>query len=286
MADPISTALTYLSNLVSFKAPLRLLIISCAIICSWVFVEPELKPFKIPNELSITLITIIGFSIGALLSSILFSLFEFIMSAIRTRRKKQQEALKKLKLDEARIKHQVEMVELFKKSFDSYSYDAKKILLSLKKAGTTIRIHETTVSDLNKAFVGLCDNEIIIRRHKIDKTSFFCEINPIYKECIDSLFDFKHHSDIEELFTSEPKGLMTLLKKFQDNQKPEDYVFNISSVTYNNRYNYSPVILFESFAEGEYIEGCNLNFYINEHYHPLVCEKLNKNVRENVLGRH
>lgn len=83
MADPLATVLTQLTNLVSFRSSLRLLIIAGSIICGWTFIKPELSPLNLPSELLPTLIIVIGFSLGALLSSILFSGFDLIINVLK-----------------------------------------------------------------------------------------------------------------------------------------------------------------------------------------------------------
>ncbi|MFU0909820.1 hypothetical protein [Kluyvera intermedia] len=98
MADPLATVLTHITNLVSFRSSLRLLVIACSIILCWIYIEPHLNLLKIPKEVSITLITIIGFSIGALISACCFGITDFSIkhfNKIIHNREKTKETIKK-----------------------------------------------------------------------------------------------------------------------------------------------------------------------------------------------
>lgn len=83
MADPLSTILSQLANLASFKSSLRLLIICASIIFSWVYIQSLLLPFNIQNELLLTLLTVIGFSLGAILSSMFFATFDSLTKVVK-----------------------------------------------------------------------------------------------------------------------------------------------------------------------------------------------------------
>lgn len=286
MADPLATVLTHLTNLVSFKSSLRLLIIAASIICSWVFIEPSLSPFNLPSELSLTLITVIGFSLGALASSILFSslglVINYTKSNVSARKNKlelQNQAIKKENADRRKI-------ELIRSSFDDYSYSARNILLKLKDNDCTIALDSYRDSEHNQAFLGLLESKIVLPEHRLDKNTTFCTINPLYKKVIKQLFEEKHRKDVEALFDLNPEGFKGLIKKFQNLTYKEEHIFNIAYFMYNNRYNYTPVIKHELYELGEFIDNCNIQFYIPEHYYPFVCEKMGAEIRSYVLGKY
>ena len=186
MADPIATVLSHLTNLVTFRSSLRLLIIAGSIICCWVFIEPKLSPFKLPNELSLTLITVIGFSFGALLSATLFNTLDLVIKF----------ATKKIDLRNKQREIQHKKVELFKKSFNDYSLDAKEILLKLKDNDCTIESGTTVGEAHNNALLGLLENKIILPQHRLDKRHTYCTINPLYKDAIIQAFDEKHRKEV------------------------------------------------------------------------------------------
>lgn len=188
MADPLATVLSHLTNLVSFRSSLRLLIIAGSIIFCWVFIAPMLPPFKLPSELSLGLITVIGFSFGALTSSILFNSVDFIYSFTKNRIQ-----LRKNKLDLQKQAAEKEISErkkldLFKSSFNDYSFQAKNIMLKLNKSDCTIALESYSESEHNKAFMGLLESKIILPLHRLDKKTTFCTINPLYKNVINQLF--------------------------------------------------------------------------------------------------
>ncbi|CAM6269260.1 hypothetical protein ENINCK372B1_05035 [Enterobacter intestinihominis] len=74
-----------------------------------------------------------------------------------------------------------------------------------------------------------------------------------------------------------------LMKIFQDNTFDEEHIFNIPFVSYQNRYNYQPVIKNEIYELGEFIDNCNIQFYIDEHHYPYVHEKLGAEIRSYIL---
>lgn len=49
--------------------------------------------------------------------------------------------------------------------------------------------------------------------------------------------------------------LKMLMKIFQDNTFDEEHIFNIPFVSYQNRYNYQPVIKNEIYELGEFIDN-------------------------------
>lgn len=114
----------------------------------------------------------------------------------------------------------------------------------------------------------------------------FCAINPLYKKVIKQLFEEKHRKDVEALFDLNPDGFKGLIKKFQNLRYKEEHIFNIAYCMYNNRYSYTPVIKHELYELGEFIDTCNIQFYIPEHYYPLICEKMGAEIRSCVLGNY
>ncbi|PHP93139.1 hypothetical protein CBF17_013880, partial [Pantoea agglomerans] len=96
MADPFSTIIGQLANLVSFKSALRLLVIAGSIITCWAWIQPRLITLQIPAELLSTVIVVIGFSLGALVTSIAFSIFDSINNLISTKIKERKKALNEL----------------------------------------------------------------------------------------------------------------------------------------------------------------------------------------------
>ncbi|EJV1263976.1 hypothetical protein ACE3IK_08365 [Enterobacter hormaechei subsp. xiangfangensis] len=286
MADPIATVLSHLTNLVTFRSSLRLLIIAGSIICCWVFIEPKLSPFKLPNELSLTLITVIGFSFGALLSATLFNSLDLVIKFATKKidlRNKQREIQKE---EETRKANEHQKVELFKKSFNDYSLDAKEILLKLKDNDCTIESGTTVGEAHNNALLGLLENKIILPQHRLDKRHTYCTINPLYKDAIIQAFDEKHRKEVDEVFSLESNDLNMLLKKFSNKTYEDNHVFNIVHSIYRNRYNYMPVIKHEFYDEGDFIENCNIQFYVSDPHYPFVCEKLGSEIRGYILGNY
>lgn len=286
MADPISTVLSHLTNLVTFRSSLRLLIIAGSIICCWVFIEPKLSPFKLPNELSLTLITVIGFSFGALLYATLFNILDLAVKIAIKKIKSRKEQLEIQKEEEAKIANDFQKVELFKNSFNDYSRDAKEILLKLKDNDCTIESGTTIGEAHNNAFLGLLESKIILPQHRLDKRHTFCTINPLYKNVINQLFDEKHQKEVDEVFSLESNELNMLLKKFKNKTFEENHVFNIVYNIYQDRYNYMPIIKHEFYHEGDFIENCNIQFYISEPHYPFICEKVGTEVRGYILGNY
>jgi len=260
--------------------------IAGSIICCWVFIEPKLNPFKLPNELSLTLITVIGFSLGALLSATLFNTFDLAIKFV-TRKidsiNKQRETKKE---EEARKANELRKVELFKKSFNDYSPDAKEILLKLKDDDCTIESGTTVGESHNNALLGLLENKIILPQHRIDKKHTYCTINSLYKDAIIQLFDEKHRKEVDEVFSLDSNDLKMLLKKFSNKTYEDIHVFNIVQGIYRNRYNYMPVIKHEFYEEGDFIDNCNIQFYFSDPHYPFVCEKLGSEIRGYILGNY
>lgn len=292
MSDPLATILTHLTNLVSFKSSLRLLLIAGSIICSWVFIEPNLSPFNLPNELSITLITVIGFSLGALVSSILFNGFDLVINIKKnkiTAKKNKLELQKKLQKKE---ENDHKKIELIKRSFNDYSPYAHKILLKLKDDDCTIELSSHN-DDYNTAFDGLIESKIVLIQHKLEKNTFFCTINPLYKEAIKQLFEEYHRKKVDDLFELNPVGFKMLIKKFQNSTHKEDHIFNIVNIIYKKRYDYSPIIKYDIYElgkacdnRGKVIDNLNIYFYIPDEYYPSICEKLGGEVRMFVFGNY
>ncbi|MBJ5867337.1 hypothetical protein JGL56_06300 [Salmonella enterica subsp. enterica serovar Derby] len=286
MADPLATVLSHLTNLVSFRSSLRLLIIAGSIICSWVFIAPMLTPFKLPSELSLGLITVIGFSIGALTYSILFNSVDFIYSSIKKRILLQKNKLELQKQAAEKEINDRKEIDLFKSSFNDYSFQAKNIMLKLNKSDSTITLEPYSDSEHNKAFMGLLESRIILPLHRLDKKTTFCTINPLYKPVINQLFEFKHRKEVDDLFDLNPDGLKMLMKNFLDFTLDENHIFRIPFVSYQNRYNYQPVIKNEIYELGEYIDNCNIQFYIDDHHYPYVHEKFGAEIRSYILGNY
>ena len=285
MADPLSPIISQLANLVTVKSCLRLLLICCCIILCWVFIQPKLLPLTLPSELTVTLITIIGFSIGALFASVLFSITDSIFKIIDCTLKKRNEQIKKYSDELARNLEKEEKLNIFKKSLEDYPQPAKKILLELTIKDSAITESNFSTDPHNKAFLGLLSNKTILPLNRIDKSTVFCTINPIYKDYLKNYFESIHRSDVENLFSNKHiLGLNLLLKRFTDTANDENYVFSIDDIVYSERYLYSPVIQFEEYEEGEFIDNCNIQFYITEHHYEYFSERFSDDIREYVLG--
>lgn len=82
MAEPLTPIINQLANIVSFKSALRLLLIAAGIIVCWVKLPQHLMLYHLPSELSITLVTLVGFALGALFSSLIFSVPEYFLRQI------------------------------------------------------------------------------------------------------------------------------------------------------------------------------------------------------------
>ncbi|EKM0375499.1 hypothetical protein SMY29_001592 [Cronobacter sakazakii] len=286
MADPLSTVLTHITNLVSFRASFRLLIIAGSIICCWIYIEPALTPLKIPSELAVTLITIIGFSIGALIAALFFGATDSLVKLITSRLNAIKERKEAEKEREAQEESNNKKIKLLINSFEEYSHYAKDILLSLTVKDCAIRLKAAPYHDYNKSFEGLLDGKIVLPLKRIDKTTTYCTINPLYKETIIELFEAKHKEEVESLFNGEFNGFEMLLAKFQEQSKPEDHIFRIENSIYENRYCYTPAIRFETYDDGEFLDNCNIQFYITDHHYPFVFEKLGGEIRHFIYGRH
>lgn len=284
MADPFATVLTHLTNLVSFRSSLRLLIISGSIICCWVFIAPKLTPLSLPSELSLTLITVIGFSFGALLFSAIFNTLDFTVNFIKDKlnAKKKLALLEKVKKEKR--DNDLKNIELVKKSFNDYSVHARDILFKLNKNDCTIGMGSGFGPSYKDAINGLLDSGIVIVLHRLEKEAAFCTINPLYKDAINQSFDEKHRKEVAELLERNPDGLKSLIKKLQNKTNVERFVFNIPRITFINRFNYTPIIKTELYEEGEFIDNCNIQFYISERHYSFLSEKLGTDIREYILG--
>ena len=285
MADPLATVLSHLTNLVSFRSSLRLLIIAGSIILCWVFIAPTLTPFNLPSELSLGLITVIGFSMGALTSSILFNSLDLAFNFTKKRIQNRKNKLELQKQEKEKEINTHRKIELLKSSFNDYSYKAHNIMLKLKDNDCTIALEAYHESEHNKAFMGLLESKIVIPLHRLDEKTTFCTINPIYKEVVTKLFELKHRKEVDSLFDFNPDGLKMLMKKFQKVTFDEEHIFNIPLVIYQNRYNYAPVIKYETYEVDEFIDNCNIQFYITEHHYPYICEKVGVEIRSYILGQ-
>ncbi|MBD8118497.1 hypothetical protein IFR07_16510 [Pantoea agglomerans] len=286
MADPFSTFIGHLANLISFKSSLRLLIIAGSIIACWVYIRPELVPLKIPSELLVSVVVAIGFSIGALISSVIYYISDQITSAIKKLILKRREKKKELEDKENLEILNDEKNRLLINSFDEYSYSAKEILLKLLYKDCAIRIEDSNVSHFNVAFMGLLEGKIILILNRIDKKTSFCTINPIYKESLLRIYNDKHQHEVNELFSINPEGLDKLISLFKETSHSEDKLFTIDDSVYSNRYRYTPAIKFEAYSDDEFGEDCDIQFYIDDHHFPFIVEKCGPKLRGYILCQH
>jgi hypothetical protein len=183
-------------------------------------------------------------------------------------------------------------IELIKRSFNDYSSSAHEILLKLKDddCTVTLRLHD---DNYNTAFDGLIESEVVLIQHKLEKNTFCCTINPLYKEAIKQSFEERYRKEVDELFELNPTEFNMLIKKFQNLTHKEDHVFNIVNIIYKKRYNYYPIIKFKVFElgkacdnRGKVIDNLNIYFYIPDEYYPFICEKLGGEVRKFVFGNY
>ncbi|PIF13917.1 hypothetical protein [Candidatus Pantoea floridensis] len=286
MADPFSTILTQITNLVSFKSSIRLLIIAASIIFCWVYIQPLILPFNIQSELSTALISVIGFAIGALLSSALFFVYDYIAGSIKNKIENNKKTRERIQEEFKKAEDDFRKNEILKSSFNDYSAQAKKILLTLLKKDSTIQIDDLYSDVHKKAFLGLLENKLVIPLNRIDKSMTFCTLNPTFRETIKTLFDNKHNAEVEELISSQAEGFDKLTSKFKDDSNEDNFIFDIEHSVYINRYTYSPVIRFEEYDEHEFIDDCNIQFYIEEHYLEQLIKNLGFNLRGYILGKH
>jgi len=284
MADPLSTILTQLSNLVSFKSSIRLLSIAGSIVLSWIYIQPQLSGLNIPNELLITIITIIGFSLGALFISLIFESFNKVTDIINRKKEKDAKTRQELNDIEEKNKRNERKAQLFEASFEEHSHQAKAILLKLLKKDSAIHLNERYQDGHNEAFLGLLESKIIISLHSIDKTTYFCTINPIYKESLTKLFEEKHRKEVKELFDAQFEGFFKLISKFLDVNNDENHVYDIEPEIMRYRYCYSPAIKHDIYADGEYAPGSNIQFYITDEHYPFIVEKTITNLKTSILG--
>ncbi|UWS30315.1 hypothetical protein [Erwinia pyrifoliae] len=169
MADPLTPIINQLANIFSFKSALRLLLIAAGVIVCWVKLPQHLMHYHLPSELSITLVTLVGFALGALFSSLIFSVSEYFL------RKFYQHLDNKKK--RAEIRHQeilieeknVEKIAIFKRSFVKYSPYAKEILVTILRKDTAIKEDDFDNSPRNLSFRGLVKNEIVTPLEQIEK---------------------------------------------------------------------------------------------------------------------
>ncbi|ELZ9926920.1 hypothetical protein ACMW09_002039 [Cronobacter malonaticus] len=283
MADPLSTIFSQVANLVSFKPALRLLIIAGSIIGCWIKVEPRLDYLKIPNELSITLITTIGFSIGVLIATLIFWFYDLVTERIKDIKKSKLEKVAEIKKQQEQAQANKNKVAMFKESFDDYSGYAKEILLKLTVKDSAVHIN----SHNERAFLGLLESKIVLPLHRIDKTTTHCTINPIYREAVLDLFNTKFRNETQELFDKNPAGLNMLIAKFKDKTKPDNFNFNITRTVLENRYQYSPTIKFEVFDGDAFLKEddfCEIQFHITDHHYPYFIEKIGEDVRPYIFG--
>ena len=284
MADPFSTIIGQLANIVSFKSALRLLVIAGSIIACWAWVQPRLINLQIPAELLSTIIVVIGFSLGALVTSIAFSIFDSINNLIITKIEKNKKAIIDLQKEEAVLEKNNKENELLIKSFDIYSSDAKSILLKLISKDDKINIHYMSQT-YRDAFKGLIDGKIVIILKVIDTNTTFCTINPIFRDTINNLFDEKHKREVNDLFERNPSGLDKLILLFKDNTLGKEHVFGLDADIDKNDYYFKPVIKNESYYPGEVSEGHNVQYYIDDHHYPFMVEQLGNPLRGFVLCR-
>jgi len=282
MADPFSTIIGQLANLVSFKSALRLLVIAGSIIACWAWVQPRLVDLKIPAELLSTIIVVIGFSLGALVTSITFSIFDSINNLVSNNIEKRKKAIDDFQKEAAELEKNNKKNELLTKSFDSYSADAKSILLKLIKKDDSINLDQRYQS-YKDAFKGLLDGEIVIILKVIDKNVTFCTINPIFKNTMNNLFDKKHKAEVDDLFGIKPYGLDELILLFKDSIVGSEHVFRLDADIYQNKFNFTPVIKHETYYGGEMIEDCNVQFYFDDHHYPFMVDKLGLPLRDFIL---
>lgn len=284
MADPFSTIIGQLANIVSFKSALRLLVIAGSIIACWAWVQPRLINLKIPAELLSTIIVVIGFSLGALVTSIAFSIFDSINNLLITKIEKRKQAINNLQKEEAVLEKNNKENELLIKSFDSYSSNAKSILLKLINEDDKIDLAYANQS-YKDAFKGLIDGKIVIILKVIDKNTTFCTINPIFKDTMNNLFDKKHKREVNDLFERNPSGLDKLILLFKDNTLGGEHVFGLDADIDKNVYHFQPVIKYSNYYLGAPSEGYNVRFYIDDHHYPFMVEQLGHPLRDFILCR-
>ncbi|UXO68918.1 hypothetical protein [Pantoea dispersa] len=285
MADPFSTIIGHLANLVSFKSSLRLLVIAGAIIASWVWVQPELKPLQIPAELQLTIIVAIGFSIGALLTSVTFAIFDCLRNFISATNEKRIKSKKDIQDKENELEIIKNKNKLLVNSFDSYSFHAKSILLKLLNKDDSIKL-EDFYKEYNDAFKGLLEGKIVLILKVIDKRVSFCTINPIYKDTLTQLFEDKHKNEVDQLFAQKPEGFDKLISLFKDVTREENHIFEIDNSVFGSKFSYQPAIKYKKYSEGEFIGDCNIQFYIDDHHLSYMVEKAGQQLKEYILCKH
>lgn len=279
MADPLTPIINQLSNLVSFKSALRLLLIACGVILCWINAQPYIEKYNLPNELAITLVTIVGFSLGALTSVIIFSTFDLIKTLVSIFFKKRKDNKEKKEKSDLLAIQESERISVFKKSLEEYSFEAMQILLVLSIKDKAIQLNGWADSPTNIAFRGLQENKIIIILEAIDKKTFFCTINPFFKKVIVDYFNKKHTDEINILISSENEGFKVIMELFKKKEKEEMHVFELGIDVYSERYFLTPVIKHEEYEINEFKENCNIQFYIENHYHKLLEEITHSELR-------
>lgn len=284
MTDPLTPIINQLANLVSFKSALRLLLIAFGIIICWIHLQSYLENFKLPNELSITLVTIIGFSFGALISAILFTTFDYIKKMAYYFYNKKQEKKEHLKKMALITNQKAERISIFKQSFEEYSHEAKNILFQLTIKDKALKITDWQDSETNITFKGLHENKIIIILEKIDKKTFFCTINPLYKAFLNDYFKEQHKKHLHDVMSRELASFNILLVFFKNTEKDENHVFKIGIDVYSERYSHTPVILHEDCEIGDYEEECNTVYSIPDQYHELLSKIMGVELRYYILA--
>lgn len=291
MADPITPLLNYLSNLLTAKASLRLLITILFVVFCFTNVQPYLLKFNIPSEFSATLAVLIGFAIGSLTSSFLFSLYDNALKLIKNIANKRKLKVEKLASEQNEIQENNKKIEILQKSLYYYSEDAQKILIKLLNDDSSLELGCHLQTD--NAIRGMIDGEVILVIDKIEKTRLFCTINPIYRECISKHFDDIFANDLDDFFMDIPDGAELLINLFSNKIEDDSHVFTIPNDFYNYRFNFKPIFLNETYSVmvkvrfgGKLITDCDIQFYINPNHYELLCKKLGVELREFILCRY
>lgn len=128
--------------------------------------------YHLPSELIITLVTLVGFALGALISSLIFSVSECFLREIYqyldNKKKRAEIHYQEILIEEKNV----EEIEIFKRSFVEYSPYAKEILVTLFRKDSAIKEDDFDNSPRNLSLRGLVKNEIVIPLEQIEKNLF------------------------------------------------------------------------------------------------------------------
>ncbi|CAI1516490.1 hypothetical protein ACJ8LH_11875 [Serratia sp. CY49633] len=199
MNDFITPIIKLLSSLVSVRAAFRYLFVASGLLLSWVKIAPALSLYNLPGQISGIVTTLFGVGLGTIVSAIIFSAVDGVLSIIKESNRK------KLEIAQAEEERQKDkkaidaFVTRFQKNFGHYDAKAREIIEILNEKERTFTTEQAFTSDTGpEALKGLLNNSVIQVVMPINKHTAVYKINPLLKEWVHQYFYNMHKNNTNE----------------------------------------------------------------------------------------